>query len=350
MSGEKTEKATPKRLRKLREEGQVARSIELPAAVGLVVCVFLLPGALARMAEVIQVALVVCLGEPVKDLAVAKTTAVQMSQDAALAMAPLVGALALASVVASAALSRSGANPHVLRPRAVRVSPKQGVKRLVSPQVAFDLVKSTAKLGLLAVLAYGSWTAGYQALLSGPGTVDSLVDIVSDATGEMVVRVAVLALLVGLADAWWSKHRFDKQAKMSHNDIRDEHKTSEGSPEIKAAIRARQAKMSRSRMIAAVAGADVVLANPTHLVVALKYGPGMAAPVVVAKGAGVIADRIKAEAAAHDVPVVPDKPLARAIYRAAEIGDPVPVEVYRAVAEVLATVYSTRRSTRRSAA
>jgi flagellar biosynthetic protein FlhB len=350
VSGEKTEKSTPKKLQKLRKDGQIIRSIELPAAVGLVVCLFLLPGALARLSEVVQVAMVTALAEPVKDVDVAKATAARMIKDAGIAMAPLVGALALASVVASAGLHRSQPNLHELAPKFRRINPKSGIKGLYSPQKLFDLLKASAKLGLLLAVAYSSWKAGYHALLAGPGTVAGLIDIVRSSTGEMLVRVTVLACVVALADAWWAKHRFDKQAKMSKEEIKEEHKGSEGNPEIKSAIKARQMKLSRSRMMAAVAGADVVLANPTHLVVALKYEPGMAAPTVVAKGAGAVADRIKAKAAEHDVPVLADKPLARAIYFAAEIGEPVPVEVYRAVAEVLAKVYSTRRSPRRSAA
>lgn len=344
MSGEKTEKATPKRLQKLRKDGQILRSIELPAAVSLVVLVFLLPGALTRLTEVVQVAMVTALSEPVKDVAVAKATAAQMFRDAALAMTPLIGALTLATIVTAGGLHRSAPTLHALRPRAMRVNPKHGIKRLYSPQVAFDLVKSSAKLGLLAVVAWSSWRAGSEALLAGPGTIPAMLDIVRSSTGQMLVRVALLAVVVGVADAWWAKHRFDKQAKMSKQEIKEEHKGSEGNPEIKSAIRQRQMKMSRNRMMADVASADVVLANPTHLVVALKYEAGMAAPLVVAKGAGAVADRIKAQAAEHDVPVIADKPLARAIYFASEIGQPVPVEVYSAVAEVLATVYSTRRS------
>ena len=350
MSGEKTEKATPHKIKQLRKKGQVARSAELPAAVGLVVAVALLPGALARLAEVCKVGMVTALGQPPADLAAATTTASQMFGGAAVALAPLLGVLAVASVAASAALSRSAPNPHVLRPVAHRVSPKSGIKRIFSAQTVFDLVRSTVKLVLLAVVAWSSWRAGSAALLAGPGTVEALVSVVRSSAGEMLVRVAALALVVAVVDAWWSRRRFDKQARMSKQDLKDEHKTSEGNPEIKMAIRARQAKLSRSRMIASVAGADVVLANPTHLVVALKYSPGSAAPVVVAKGAGVVADRVKAEAAEHDVPVVENKPLARALYRVTEVGDAVPVDFYRAVAEVLAAVYRTRRSSRRSAA
>lgn len=350
MSGEKTEKATPKKVLDLRKKGQIARSAELSAGIGLVVTVALLPGALARLSEVLEVGMVDALSSAPPDLATATRVAWEMLRDAALVLAPLVGALALASVLSAVLLGRSAPNLWVLRALKMRVSPKVGIRRIFSAQTAFDLVRSSAKLLLLGAVAWGSWRAGSEALLAGPGTLEGLVAIVRSSTGEMLVRVALLALAVGLVDAWWSRRQFDKQAKMSKQDVKDESKTREGSPEVKMAIRARQAKLSRSRMIAAVAGADVVLANPTHVVVALRYEPGTAAPVVVAKGAGVVADRIKAEAATHDVPVVEDKPLARAVYRATEVGDPVPVEFYRAVAEVLAMVYSTRRRARRVAA
>ena len=130
---------------------------------------------------------------------------------------------------------------------------------------------------------------------------------------------------------------------MSKQDISEEHKQSEGNPEAKGAIRARQLAVARGRMIEAVPRADVVLANPTHLVVALRYEPGSAAPVVVAKGTGQVSDRIKAVAAEHGVPILHDKPLARALYAATEVGDTVPAELFRVVAEVLAAVYAARR-------
>jgi len=130
---------------------------------------------------------------------------------------------------------------------------------------------------------------------------------------------------------------------MSKQDIRDEMKQSEGNPHTKGAIRSRMLAVARSRMIQAIPKADVVLANPTHLVVALAYTPGTAAPVVVAKAAGATAQRIKDIAAEHGVPVLEDKPLARAIYKATDIGDSIPVELFRAVAEVLAVVYAARR-------
>src|SRR3954469_884611 len=112
---------------------------------------------------------------------------------------------------------------------------------------------------------------------------------VGGALHDLLLRAAGLALVVGVADAWWVRRRFNKQARMTKHEVKEEHKSSEGNPHVKGAIRQRQQKMSRSRMIEAIAKADVVLANPTHLVVALTYDPDSAAPIVVAKGAGVIA-------------------------------------------------------------
>lgn len=343
MSGEKTEKATPKRLEDLRKKGNVARSIELPQAVVLVAAVALLPGTISRLNDAVGTSLVLALSSSTGDLSVATATAGRMVSESVRALAPLLAALAFVSLTASAMVSRSGPNLWALKPRKERVSLKAGVQRMVSAQVVFELLRSVIKLALLAAVTAGVWTSGYAALLAGPGTVDALVAVVRGSVGELLVRVALLAVVVGVIDAKWSRRRFDKQAKMSHQDLREEHKSSDGNPQMKGQIRARAARLSRSRMLAAIAGADVVLANPTHLVVALTYTDGTGAPTVVAKAAGGAAQRIKDEAAKHDVPVVEDKPLARALYRATEVGDPVPVELYRAVAEVLAMVYSTRR-------
>ena len=346
MSGEKTHPATPKKLKDLRKKGTVARSIELPQAIAMVATLAMLPGALKRLSETLETSMITALSTPPVDFSGAVQTTATMIRGSVGALAPLLAAVALAGLLGSVVVTRSAPNIWVLKPRKERVSAKSGVKRMFSAQVVFELVRSVAKLGLLTAVAWGSWKAGYAALLSGPGTLAALIAIVREALGSMLVRIVVLAVAVGVVDAWWSRRRFNKQAKMSEQDIRDEYKTAEGNPEMKGKMRARASKLSRSRMMASIAGADVVLANPTHLVVALSYEAGTAAPVVVAKGAGGTADRIKAEAAKHGVPVIADKPLARAVYRASEIGDPIPAELYRAVAEVLATVYST---TRRSA-
>ncbi len=213
----------------------------------------------------------IALSSSTGDLSVATATAGRMVSESVRALAPLLAALAFVSLASSAMVSRSGPNLWALKPRKERVSAKAGMKRMVSAQVVFELLRSVIKLALLAAVTAGVWTSGYEALLAGPGTVDALVGVVRGSVGELLVRVALLAVVVGVIDAKWSRRRFDKQAKMSHQDVREEHKSSDGNPQMKGQIRARAAKLSRSRMLAAIAGADVVLANPTHLVVALTY-------------------------------------------------------------------------------
>jgi len=145
------------------------------------------------------------------------------------------------------------------------------------------------------------------------------------------------------ADYAYQFKRTRSALKMSKQEIKDEYRNAEGDPHIKSAIKSRQMAMRRSRMMAAIAGADVVLVNPTHVAVALKYQAGKGAPKVVAKGAGAIAARIRAEAEKHRVPMVEDVPLARAIYRVCELGQEIPHELFVAVARILAFVFSLRR-------
>ncbi|BAS14030.1 flagellar biosynthetic protein FlhB [Arthrobacter sp. Hiyo8] len=167
--------------------------------------------------------------------------------------------------------------------------------------------------------------------------------ILSAAVGGIgsLIQFAVLAgLVLAAADIFVVMRRNRKKTRMSKKEIKDENKNSDGDPLIKSQRRSRQLSMSRNRMIGAIADADVVIVNPTHVAVALKYDAGKAAPRVVAKGAGVIAARIREEAEATSVPMVQDIPLARALHSACELGQEIPVELYRAVAGVLAFVMS----------
>jgi flagellar biosynthesis protein FlhB len=159
----------------------------------------------------------------------------------------------------------------------------------------------------------------------------------------MLLQVSSLALLVGLIDVAWGVRRYNKQSKMSKHEVKEEAKQAEVNPEVKGKIRAQQMKMSRQRMMAAVIGADVVLVNPTHIAVALKYEPGSFAPKVIAKGAGAVAQRIREKAKEADVPIVRNVPLARALHQSCRLGDSIPAQLFGAVAEILATVYATKR-------
>ena len=344
MSGEKTEKATPKKLKDLRKKGVAARSYELPQGVSLLVLVLVLPGMVSRLMATLRTDLVLSLGNAdVRDLDQARVLAGKVVTDAVRAVAPAVAVVGAAALLAGCVVTRSRPNPAMLRPRFERLNPGKAVKRMLSTHSLVALAKDVAKLSALAALTWGAWRAGARELVSNGGTFEGLQSAVGGTVRAMLWRVALLALLVGVADAAWQRRSFNKQARMSKQDISDEHKQAEGDPHLKGQIRARMLAASRSRMIKAVPKADVVLANPTHLVVALAYEPGSLAPVVVAKGAGAVAQRIKDVAAEHGVPVLVDKPLARALYKSTEVGDGIPLELFRAVAEVLAVVYAAKR-------
>lgn len=345
MSGEKTEEATPKKLRDLRRKGSSVRSQDLPAGVALVALVLVLPSMTSRLLEALRTDLAVVLSASgTTDLTAAAGLARVCAVDAAQAVAPGVAVVGVTALVAGGAVTRSRPNPHVVKPQMTRLSPAKAVKNLFgSPHGLVELLRNTVKLALLTAVTVGAWSTGYAQLLGSGGEISVLQAVVGDATSDVLMRTALLGLLVGVADAAWQRRSFRKQSRMSKQDVKDEHKQADGDPYTKASIRSRQQAASRNRMIAAVPKADVVLANPTHLVVALAYAPGSLAPVVVAKGAGAAADRIKQVAAEAGVPVLADKPLARAIYRATELGDTIPADLYRVVAELLAVVYAARR-------
>jgi flagellar biosynthesis protein FlhB len=343
-SGEKTEKATPKKILDLRKKGQAARSIELPAGVSLLALVLVLPMMVRSFFENLETSMIVVLGgADVTTTEQAKALAWSVLLGAVKAVAPACVIVLFASVASGSLVTFSKPNPHALKPQWNRLSPKASVKRIFSSYSLVELLKTIAKLALLTAVAWSSWKSGYQALLAAGPSTDALQRITGTATHEMLWRVAALALVIGVLDAWYQRKNFSKQAKMSLQEVKEEHKQSEGDPHTKGQIRHRMLAASRQRMIQAVPKADVVLANPTHLVVALAYEPGSSAPVVVARGAGAVADRIKQVAREHDVPVIADKPLARALYKATEVGDTIPLGLFHAVAEVLAVVYAAKR-------
>ena len=344
MSGERTEAPTQRRLKELRKKGVVARSTELPPAIGLAVLALLLPEAVRHLTSVLHTDLVGALaaaGRP--DEAAAPRLLGESVRNAGVAFAPLVAVLLAAGVGSGVLVARSKPNLLALRPNRERMSPKAAVRRMFGAQAPVELVKSVVKLALVVAVGYGAWRGAVAALRGGTDGPGDLVRVVAEASFGLLRRAALVALVVGAADAVWARRRYRKQARMTKDETKNEQKMTEGNPQIKGAIRAKQSKLSRSRMIAAVAKADLVLANPTHIAVALAYTDRHAAPTVVAKGADAVAERIKAEAREHGVPVMENRPLARALFRL-EVGDTIPAELYRAVAEVLATVYAARRT------
>ena len=349
MSDGRTEPATPKRRREARRKGQVARSADLTQGLGLLTSMVMLPVVLPRVTSVLradweQATALAAHADP----GAAAGLFGKFAADASLALLPLFAALAVGGIAAGVVMVGATPNMHQLKPKWSHLNPKQGIKRIASKQAAWELAKIVMKLAALTLVTYAVWQTGFEALTAAPLSLQGFTRVMGSSLGALLMRIAALAALIGIVDATVSKRRNMKQLRMTKHEVKEEHKQSEGNPHVKGEIRKKQMKLSRSRMIAAVAQADVVLTNPTHLAIALAYEPGSVAPVVVAKGAGSVAERIRAEARKHGIPVQENKPLARALFRSVEIGDAIPVALYRAVAEVLAIVFRTRN--RRAAA
>lgn len=343
-SGDKTEKPTPKKRHEARRKGTAARSSELPQAISLVMAAVLLPrlvpGLIERMAEIWRSSV---SPTTITDPAVSGAVLTQLLREALWVFVPLVLLTTGTSVVAQLALSGGRPNPYKLKPQWKNLNPVNGVKRYLSMQVVWDFGRTLAKLALLIVVTYGLYERTVERVLGGSRLLSDTLEGMALTLRDLIVRAAAAAVLVGILDAVFNKRRFTKQLRMTKQEVKEEAKQQESSPFVKAEIRRRQTELSRNRMIASVATADVVITNPTHLAIALGYDPTDGAPKVLAKGAGEIALRIREEALAHGVPIRENKPLARAMYPAVEVGELIPTEFFAAVAAVLAVVFRAKR-------
>lgn len=342
---DRTEKATPKRMREARRKGRLQRSQDLSAWLGigagaLVLPVVLSAGSAAGREQMREVQRIVA--DPDPEAAVAALGAGLGS--VVTTLVPLLAVVVVTAVVAAAAQGGLHVSMHRLKPKVEQFNIVKGMKRIFGPQAAWQGVKAALKAGAIGVVL---WTVvqGMVPFLLGSGThsLRQVLDVVGGGAATLLRTAVVAGLALAAADVVVVVRRNRKQTRMTKREVLDEHKQTEGDPLVKSQIRSRQLAMSRNRMIADVAKADVVLVNPTHVAVALRYEPGSGAPRVVAKGAGHVAARIRARAAEKHVPMVEDVPLARALHAACELGQEVPSHLYVAVARVLAFVMALRR-------
>jgi flagellar biosynthetic protein FlhB len=348
MAQERTEAATPKRRADARRRGQVARSQEVVSTAGLLGGLLIL--------QIGGTGLLGGLGEQMRHSLASLTTAPPTVADLSagglalglrllLLLAPPLGGLMLIGVVANLAQVGLLFTAYPLRPDISRLDPIKGFGRLFSPRAGVELAKTLVKLGLVGWIAYGVFMERAPSLVALTGA-DPLAAGAATAAAvfELAFKATLGLLLLAVLDYGYQRWQHERSLRMSLQEVRDEYRQSEGDPQLRARIRRTQRQMASRRMMQAVPTSDVVLTNPTHLAVALRYDAArMAAPVVTAKGADLIAERIKSLAREHRVPVVENKPLARALYTACEIDEPVPAALYQAVAEVLAFIYSLRR-------
>jgi flagellar biosynthetic protein FlhB len=342
VSEDKTEKATPKRRKESRKKGQVPRTQELGGWATVLLWSLALPPVMSYEIDQLRAITVSSLRSveaPTTDQALALLGAALGHVFAALVA---MGAAAMVIGV-GAALMQGGffVATESVKPSLAKLDPIKGAKRVFGPHALWEGAKVLVKAAVVGVLVYRALT-DLMPVLGSERSMGYVLSAVGDHALDLLRTVALAGLLMGAADYAVQRRRVGKQTRMTKDEVRREHKQTEGDPLVKNAIRSRQLSASRQRMIADVPHADVVLVNPTHVAVALRYDPARGAPTVVARGAGTIAARIREVAAEHDVATVRDVPLARALFASTEVGQEIPPELFAAVAQVLAFVISRR--------
>lgn len=342
---DKTEAPTPKRINEARERGQVARSMELNTAVGLLAAFYLW----RSMAGPLFQTLVSLMHGSFLSLTAGELTLTAVGElflravmQAGLALMPLMGGLALAGVVTGMSQTGGLFSTGQFSPNLGKLNPISGFQRLFSPHGLVELFKALAKVLLIGWVCYGPITNHLPELMSLSNLdLNGAMGILGQALSDLGMRGAGAYLVFAIADYIYQRRRWFDSLKMSKQEIIDELKRSEGDPQLKGRIRGQQRRIARQRMMQKVPQANVVVVNPTHLAVALQYDRSkMSAPKVVAKGALKVAERIVAIAKANGVPVVQNIPLARALYSGVQVDQEIPASLYQAVAEVLAFVYN----------
>jgi flagellar biosynthetic protein FlhB len=343
-SSSKTEKPTPKKLKDARREGQIARSPDVSAWLGILVASFILEHtarAVMRDARELMIAATLLIHQP--ETAGALAILGKGLRACLLDSLPLALTMVVIGIASTGAQGGIHVSAKKLKPKMERVNPLKGLKRMLGMQSVWELVKQLTKSAVVAILVWRAVKKTMPVLVgSGHLALDQVVNTVVSAAMGMLRITAMAALVLAAADYAVQWKRTRKQLMMSHKEVTDEHKQAEGDPHMKGAIRSRALALSRNRMMADVADADVVLVNPTHVAVALKYDAARGAPRVIAKGAGVLAARIRKIASENRVPLVEDVPLARALHKSCKVGQEIPAELYTAVARVLAFVMSLR--------
>jgi flagellar biosynthesis protein FlhB len=347
FTGEKTEQPTPRRLEDALKKGQIARS-------GEVQTVFVLLGGLAAMAfsgqdiwKQLVGSMVVSLGHlhdtPVSGDAL-QGYAITGTLVLMKCLGPVLVATALSGLLAGAVQNRFNTASEALTPNWNRLNPVENFKRLFSTQMLAPTAISMTKLAVIIALTYSEVVS----ILNDPifttsVSVSRMATFLAETSMRIFLRVSLALLVIAAADygyQWWRNHR---EMMMTREELKEEMKNTEGNPMIKSARRRRRA-VSKRKMLADVPTADVVVTNPTHLAIALRYNrKSMRAPRVVAKGIRLNAERIREIARQHHIPIIENKPLARMLFRHAKVGREIPASLYAAVAEVLAWVYRVNR-------
>jgi len=350
-AGEKTEPATPRRREEVRKKGQVAKSIDLNSALVLFASIlslyFLAPRLMKLLTDFTRAYLedAAALEVDVHSMQALMLRAGLQVTDFFLPFMVVVFAVAVLTNVVQVGFKMSG---YPLIPRIEKLSPAAGFRRMFSGRALVELLKAVFKIVIVGVIAFVTIRGHFERLVALANVdVWGAWAFFGKLTFTLGLRIAIAFMVLGLLDYAFQRYQFEQDIKMTKEEVRQEIKDFEGDPQIRARIRRVRRQMAMNRMMAEVPRAHVVITNPTTLAIALRYEmEKMRAPVVVAKGARLMADRIREKAIASNVPVVENAPLAQTLFKSVEIGAPIPETLYQAVAEVLAYVYQIDRRSR----
>jgi len=341
---ERTEQATPKRLEEARKKGQIPRSRDLSTAAVTLVggsALYLLGGQITgQMAEMMRRSLTLSRDEATDATHMLAALGTAAAEGLWLS-APVLGAITLAAIIAPLALGGWSFSGQALLPQFSRMNPLEGVKRMFALRSLIELAKAMAKFGVVAIVAaLVLWHDASTLMALGREPLQQAIGHAVQISGKALLLISAGLLIIAGIDVPYQLWQYARQMRMSREEIREEYKESEGSPEVKGRIRQLQQQLARQRMMQEVPKADVVVTNPTHFAVALKYDEKrMRAPIVVAKGADEIAAKIREVAGEHKVPIFEAPPLARVLFRNVDIGDEIPATLYVAVAQILTYVF-----------
>lgn len=348
--GEKTEPATQKKLTDARKEGKVARSKELSAAFGLIVLFLCLKVFVSYVGEKFlgmfdliysNMSDFVKINEGGISAAAVSSLLFQVIIQMLLTMLPfLLFGFAVALLISILQVGWTvSAKP--MKPELSKFNPINGFKRMFSKDSVFELVKSIFKVGIIIYIAYTAVRDNESKLfVLYDISLNQAVALVGKFVIDVGFKISLVYMIIGIADFAYQKFKFKDDMKMTKQEVKDEYKNTEGDPQIKGRQRRKMQEVSQKRMMQDVPKADVVITNPTHLAVAIKYDAETSpAPIVIAKGADFVAQKIKEVARDNQIEIVENKPLARMLYANVDIGAQIPPELYQAVAEVLVLVY-----------
>jgi flagellar biosynthetic protein FlhB len=347
FAGEKTEKATPKKRQDARKKGQVAKSQDINTAIVLLTVFLILLFAGNFILNILKDLLEQSLTD---DLLIDVTEGnlhdifLHVVMQSVYILAPIMIGAMIAGIAANYMQIGFLFSTEAIQPKLEKIDPIKGFKRIFSLRAIIELLKSILKISFVGIVVFSIlWNKKEEILILSQKNVGAGLMTIGKLTVQMGLAASAVLLFLAILDYLYQKYDFEKNIRMSKQDIKDEYKNTEGDPLIKSKIKQRQKEMAMRRMMQEVPKADVVITNPTHYAVALKYDEKQKdAPFVVAKGADYVAQKIKFIAKENDIITVENRPLARALYSQTDIGDTIPEEFFKAVAEILAYVYKTK--------